>query len=210
MFCLPGTPLSCTLYFSRLISLAPLFSKKQDSCTAWESFVQISVIHYLGGRCLSFSTTKGTKTCSIKYNDKALLDTIPANTWLVETSRKRQLWHDSCQSRRKNITNPKNQLLPRASKKSLIELQLMVASSQWTWATCPWTNFIGNRFVTFIKNLGKITQRFKPGWILQGNHDKYQNKIANDSNMLMIMMLRVTVSLVVTFSGVVLRMRDVD
>lgn len=59
-------------------------------------------------------------------------------------------------------------------------------------------NVIGNRFVICIKDPGTDIQRFKARWILQGHHDRYRYKIANNSPMLMRMMFRVTISLAAT------------
>ena len=61
-----------------------------------------------------------------------------------------------------------------------------------------------------IKDPGTPTQRFKARFILQGHHDAYRHKLANDSPMLMRMMMRVIVSLAATFFNCLLWTRDVE
>lgn len=71
-------------------------------------------------------------------------------------------------------------------------------------------NIIGNRFVLCIKDSGTDMQRFKARWILQGHHDCYRYKIANDTPMLMRMMFCVTISLATTLFDRTLWTQDVE
>lgn len=74
----------------------------------------------------------------------------------------------------------------------------------------PNSNIIGNRYVLTIKNPGTDVEKFKARWILQGHHDQYRNRIANDSPVLMRMMYKVIISISTTLFQCTLWTRDVE